>query len=53
MQKARHSRHLDFIDFVEEVLTGAIFKGVTPFGVTDVIRLALLDGIPVLSLFLP
>lgn len=38
---------------VGDVSTGTIFKGVTPFWVVDIIRLALLVGIPALSLFLP
>lgn len=38
---------------VGDVTTGTIFKGVTPFWVADIIRLALLVGIPALSLFLP
>ena len=38
---------------VGDVSTGTIFKGVTPFWVADIIRLALLVGIPALSLFLP
>lgn len=38
---------------VGDVTTGTIFKGVTPFWIADIIRLALLVGIPALSLFLP
>jgi len=38
---------------VGDVSTGTIFKGVTPFWIADIIRLALLVGIPALSLFLP
>jgi len=38
---------------VGDVSTGTIFKGVTPFWIADIFRLALLVGIPALSLFLP
>lgn len=38
---------------VGNVTTGTIFRGVTPFWVVDIIRLALLLGIPGLALFLP
>lgn len=38
---------------VGDVSTSTIFKGVTPFWIADIFRLALLVGIPALSLFLP
>ena len=38
---------------VGNVTTGTIFRGVTPFWVVDIIRLALLLGIPALALYLP
>ncbi|MGJ8527546.1 TRAP transporter large permease [Maritalea sp.] len=38
---------------VGDVSTATIFKGVTPFWIADIFRLALLVGIPALSLFLP
>lgn len=38
---------------VGDVSTGTIFKGVTPFWVADIIRLALLVSIPALALYLP
>lgn len=38
---------------VEDVSTGTIFRGVTPFWVVDLIRLAILLGIPAASLWLP
>lgn len=38
---------------VQDVSTGTIFKGVTPFWVVDIVRLLLLLFIPALSLFLP
>jgi C4-dicarboxylate transporter, DctM subunit len=38
---------------VRDVSTATIFRGVTPFWIADIIRLALLLGIPTLSLFLP
>jgi tripartite ATP-independent transporter DctM subunit len=38
---------------VGNVTTGTIFRGVTPFWVVDILRLALLLGIPSLALFLP
>ena len=38
---------------VGDVSTATIFKGVTPFWVVDIIRLALLVLIPSLVLFLP
>ncbi|WP_068313007.1 TRAP transporter large permease [Polycladidibacter hongkongensis] len=38
---------------VGNVSTATIFKGVTPFWVADLIRLALLVGIPAITLFLP
>ncbi|MCP4315018.1 MAG: TRAP transporter large permease [Hyphomicrobiales bacterium] len=38
---------------VGDVPTATIFKGVTPFWVADIFRLALLVGIPALTLFLP
>ena len=38
---------------VGDVPTATIFKGVTPFWVADIFRLALLVGIPWLALFLP
>ena len=38
---------------VGDVSTGTIFRGVTPFWVMDIIRLALLLAIPALALFLP
>ncbi len=36
-----------------DVKTGTIFKGVTPFWVADLVRLALIVSIPALSLWLP
>lgn len=36
-----------------DVTTGTIFRGVTPFWVADIFRLALLAAIPALSLWLP
>jgi C4-dicarboxylate transporter DctM subunit len=38
---------------VKDVSTGTNFKGVTPFWCVDILRLAILVGIPVISLFLP
>ena len=38
---------------LKDVPTGAIFAGVTPFWVADIVRLALLVLIPWISLFLP
>lgn len=38
---------------VGDVTTGTIFKGVTPFWIVDIIRLALLVLVPSLVLFLP
>lgn len=38
---------------VGDVSTGTIFKGVTPFWVADILRLALLVSVPALVLFLP
>jgi C4-dicarboxylate transporter DctM subunit len=38
---------------VEGVTTGTIFRGVTPFWVADIIRLALIVALPILVLFLP
>lgn len=38
---------------VPDVTTGTIFRGVTPFWVSDLLRLALLVAVPGLSLFLP
>lgn len=38
---------------VEDVSTGTIFRGVTPFWVVDLVRLAILLGIPAASLWLP
>ena len=38
---------------VGNVTTGTIFRGVTPFWLVDILRLALLLGIPSLALFLP
>ena len=38
---------------VGDVSTGTIFRGVTPFWIVDIIRLALLVFIPALALFLP
>ncbi|MEZ5653812.1 MAG: TRAP transporter large permease [Burkholderiaceae bacterium] len=36
-----------------DVSTGTIFKGVTPFWIADLFRLAVIVGIPALSLWLP
>ena len=36
-----------------DVPTGTIFRGVTPFWIADILRLAILVGIPAISLFLP
>ncbi len=36
-----------------DVSTGTIFKGVTPFWVADIVRLALIIMIPAIALFLP
>ncbi|MFP5407132.1 MAG: TRAP transporter large permease subunit, partial [Gammaproteobacteria bacterium] len=36
-----------------EVSTGTIFRGVMPFVVADVVRLAILIALPAISLFLP
>ena len=36
-----------------DVSTGTIFKGVTPFWIADIIRLALIIMIPAIALFLP
>ncbi|MEX3011811.1 TRAP transporter large permease [Hoeflea sp. TYP-13] len=38
---------------VGDVPTATIFKGVTPFWVADIFRLALIVGIPALALYLP
>jgi TRAP-type C4-dicarboxylate transport system permease large subunit len=38
---------------VPDVTTGTIFRGVTPFWVSDLFRLALLVAVPSLTLFLP
>ena len=38
---------------LKDVKTSTVFKGVTPFWCADIVRLALLVGIPSLSLFLP
>ncbi|TCS63315.1 tripartite ATP-independent transporter DctM subunit [Primorskyibacter sedentarius] len=38
---------------VGNVSTGEIFKGVTPFWIADIIRLALIVALPILVLFLP
>ncbi|WGI22276.1 TRAP transporter large permease [Amylibacter sp. IMCC11727] len=38
---------------VGDVSTGTVFKGVTPFWVMDILRLALLLAIPALALYLP
>lgn len=38
---------------VNNVSTGTIFKGVTPFWIVDLVRLAILLGIPAVTLFLP
>ena len=38
---------------VSDVTTGTIFKGVTPFWIADIIRLALLVAFPIISLYLP
>lgn len=38
---------------VPDVTTGTIFRGVTPFWVSDLLRLALLVALPGLTLFLP
>lgn len=38
---------------VGNVTTGTIFRGVTPFWIVDIIRLALLLAIPALALYLP
>jgi TRAP-type C4-dicarboxylate transport system permease large subunit len=36
-----------------DVKTGTIFRGVTPFWVADLFRLALIVAVPALSLWLP
>ena len=36
-----------------DVKTGTIFRGVTPFWIADLFRMALIVGIPALSLWLP
>ncbi len=38
---------------VGDVSTGTIFKGVTPFWIADILRLALIVLLPVIVLFLP
>ncbi len=38
---------------VKDVLTSTVFRGVTPFWCADILRLALLVGLPTVSLFLP
>ncbi len=38
---------------IPDVTTGTIFRGVTPFWISDLFRLALLVAVPSLSLFLP
>ncbi len=38
---------------VGDVTTGTIFRGVTPFWIADIIRLALLLAIPTIALYLP
>ncbi|MCU9839408.1 TRAP transporter large permease [Ruegeria sp. WL0004] len=38
---------------VGDVTTGTIFRGVTPFWVVDIVRLALLLAVPALALYLP
>jgi TRAP-type C4-dicarboxylate transport system permease large subunit len=38
---------------IPEVATGTVFRGVTPFIVADVVRLAILIAFPAISLWLP
>ncbi|MEM8752660.1 MAG: TRAP transporter large permease [Pseudomonadota bacterium] len=38
---------------VGDVTTGTIFRGVTPFWISDILRLILLVSVPALTLFLP
>jgi TRAP-type C4-dicarboxylate transport system permease large subunit len=38
---------------IPEVSTGTVFRGVTPFIVADVVRLAILIAFPAISLWLP
>ena len=38
---------------VGDVSTGTIFRGVTPFRVADIFRLALIVPVPILVLYLP
>ena len=38
---------------LKDVKTGTIFKGVTPFWLADILRLAMITLIPTISLFLP
>jgi tripartite ATP-independent transporter DctM subunit len=38
---------------LQDVPLGTIFRGVTPFWIADIVRTALLIGVPSLSLFLP
>jgi len=38
---------------IPEVSTGTVFRGVTPFVIADVIRLAILVAFPIISLWLP
>jgi C4-dicarboxylate transporter, DctM subunit len=38
---------------IPEVSTGTVFRGVTPFVIADVVRLAILVAFPVISLWLP
>ena len=40
-------------NLLPEVSTGTVFRGVMPFMVADVVRLAILIAFPVLSLWLP
>jgi tripartite ATP-independent transporter DctM subunit len=38
---------------IGDVTTGTIFRGVTPFWIADILRLALLIAVPAIALFLP
>jgi TRAP-type C4-dicarboxylate transport system permease large subunit len=38
---------------IPQVSTGTVFRGVTPFFVADVVRLAILIAFPAISLWLP
>ena len=49
--RVEHARFLR--GMLPDVATGTIFRGVTPFWCADIFRLAVLVGVPGLSLYLP